>query len=452
MSRQRIGMVVLAVAMVATPAVAPAYVTDGMVVHYTFDDPLNLAADALDHQHGTLNAGTTGVPTHSTGTQGIVTTATHVTGGGAVSFVGVNGYVAVADGTNSYLDTATGANQARTVSFWFQTSTTANQAVLEKGANQHFVVQTGAGGKPFWRTNTSGGNVYSINTAQDGTWHHFVGMHADGVNYLYIDGVYQGQTVDTAPAPNNNPLVLGARVGSVAPYDGKLDDVAIWNRKLTAAEIKLIYTGGKLGLDASQAALPYQITGVTYAYGTATSSQPTIYLDTLKTKLTDIHSTLNHTTDFVNDSAWVGFRDNTYSLQTSQPEITFDLQESVNLDEIRMIYMGGNYAGIQPPDLVWVSFSSDGDTFSTPEQYTPFSATPPPGIDISSLAVEEAFLDIGGYRARYVRLDFRNSGQWTFLGDVAFIAVPEPGSLALFAAGCLLLLAARPNTSKRRGK
>lgn len=445
MNLLRMSVIVLAAAALAAPATAPAqYLADGMVVHYTFDDALNLAADALGNHPGTLNAGTTGVPTHSTGSQGIGTTASHVAGAGAISFEGVNGYVQVADGPNSHLDTATGPGQPRTVAFWFQTTAAANQVIVEKGTNRHFVAQTGGDGRPFWRVGT-GGNAYSVSSVQNGTWHHFVGTHADGVNYLYIDGVYQGQATSTVtPAPDNSALVLGARPGSppVAPYDGKLDDVAIWNRQLSPAEIKLVFTAGKLGLDASQAALPFQITGVTYQYGDAPTSKPSpTYPDTGGTELTDIYSTLNHTNSFTHP-AWVGFRGTAGIPNDPHPEITFDLHGSYNLDEIRIIYMGGNYAAINAPDSLLVSFSDDGVSFSDPTIYTPFSATPPT-VSEDSLTVEEALVEIGGQWTRYVRLEFRNDNQWTFLGDVAFVAVPEPATFMLLAMGGLLPLMSR---------
>ncbi|MDY0166383.1 MAG: LamG-like jellyroll fold domain-containing protein [Thermoguttaceae bacterium] len=444
MNLLRMSAILLGAAALATPAAAPAqYLADGMVVHYTFDDALNLAADALGNHPGTLNAGTTSVPAHSTGSQGIGSTATHVTGAGAISFEDVNGYVQVADGTNSPLDTATGAGQARTVSFWFQTTAEANQVVMEKGENQHFVAQTGGDGKPFWRVWKSTGNARSLTDVQNGVWHHFAGVHVDDANYLYIDGVYQGQgaALDPAPAANNSSLVLGARSGGQFAYEGKLDDVAIWSRQLSAAEIKLMFTAGKLGLDASQAALPFQIMGVTYEYGDATTSKPhSTYPDTGGTELTDIYSTLNHTNSFTHP-AWVGFRGNAGLPDDPHPQITFDLDGKYNLDEIRIIYMGGNYAGINPPDSVWVSFSDDGLLFSNPTEYTPFADTP--ALDPDSLTVEEALVEIGGEWARYVRMEFRNDGQWTFLGDVAFVAVPEPATFVLFAMGALLALMSR---------
>ena len=80
-----------------------------------------------------------------------------------------------------------------------------------------------------------------------GAWVHLCGVF-DGSNYLvYRDGALAATTPDTtAPAANINALwAIGARAPDSAAaarfLAGKLDDVRIYGRALTAAEVQALY-------------------------------------------------------------------------------------------------------------------------------------------------------------------------------------------------------------------
>ncbi|MFC1620993.1 DUF2341 domain-containing protein, partial [Candidatus Omnitrophota bacterium] len=167
-------------------------------------------------------------------------TLTDATGGsaaatkidGAFDFEGDADYITV-DGSTS-LDSATGVGQERSVMLWIKTTTTDNEVVLEKGSNQHFIVQTNSSanaGKISFRTNAiSTGNAYSTTLVNDGNWHFVAGVYDGTNNLIYVDdGDYEDSTAELAPAGDANDLVIGCRPPNVAPFDGTLDEIRVSN-------------------------------------------------------------------------------------------------------------------------------------------------------------------------------------------------------------------------------
>jgi len=76
----------------------------------------------------------------------------------------------------------------------------------------------------------------------DSTWHHFVVVVSNGQAVLYVDGQLAQQGVKSTRSRLLCPEELGIggwRDRSV--FSGKIDDVAVWSRNLSAAEIKVLY-------------------------------------------------------------------------------------------------------------------------------------------------------------------------------------------------------------------
>jgi hypothetical protein len=76
-------------------------------------------------------------------------------------------------------------------------------------------------------------------------WHHLAYSYDGTTNRLYVDGV-QRATSTTAPdtGPANNAR-LGANFDGSEPFTGLLDEVRIYNRALTAAEIASLFAGAE---------------------------------------------------------------------------------------------------------------------------------------------------------------------------------------------------------------
>ncbi len=86
-------------------------------------------------------------------------------------------------------------------------------------------------------------------------WHFFVLRNSNKVNYLYIDG----KLISTSSSPSTlqgvgkgDFLLLGS--GDFLPaeyFNGKLDDITIFNRSITESEIQALYEGNACPIIAS---------------------------------------------------------------------------------------------------------------------------------------------------------------------------------------------------------
>ncbi len=94
------------------------------------------------------------------------------------------------------------------------------------------------------------GHLVSTGTAFDNTWHHLVFVQqTDGSRSLYIDGVLDeitGLTAKPAGNWNLNATSLGGILRSTAAawITASIDDVALWKRALSEAEINEVKTNG----------------------------------------------------------------------------------------------------------------------------------------------------------------------------------------------------------------
>lgn len=69
-------------------------------------------------------------------------------------------------------------------------------------------------------------------------WHHFAGTF-DGVKArIYVDGVLRGGPSNMAVAPSETNLYIGSRGDLGSYYNGKIDEVRIWNYVRTQQQIE----------------------------------------------------------------------------------------------------------------------------------------------------------------------------------------------------------------------
>jgi hypothetical protein len=107
----------------------------------------------------------------------------------------------------------------------------------------HFYVSGGAPGT-FSPSPPATANVW------DGQWHHIAGTYDGATVRLYVDGVEQGGGNAATSAINyvladNNVFRIGGYRSSCVDFlfSGDIDEVQVFNRALTAAEIAAIYSG-----------------------------------------------------------------------------------------------------------------------------------------------------------------------------------------------------------------
>jgi hypothetical protein len=73
-------------------------------------------------------------------------------------------------------------------------------------------------------------------------WTHFIVMRKNNEYFLYVNGKYIGQKIDNSPdLPNSVGWTLGKPIGVMDYYNGRMDDIRIYNRSLTSEEIETLY-------------------------------------------------------------------------------------------------------------------------------------------------------------------------------------------------------------------
>jgi hypothetical protein len=99
--------------------------------------------------------------------------------------------------------------------------------------------------------------LQSNNSVSSGAWHHLVVVYSASINNhsIYIDGQLNvsGNATSILPLINGYKMTIGNSIdgwnglveyGEMA-FNGKIDDIAIWNRALSASEIQQLYTQGQ---------------------------------------------------------------------------------------------------------------------------------------------------------------------------------------------------------------
>jgi hypothetical protein len=137
------------------------------------------------------------------------------------------------------------------VSFWVDADVLVSTGTILDKSNgatqtQGWIVQTSASGNvslTFLGRNAFGLGSGALTIAA-GMQH--VLFTGDGVIWRgYVDGVeLNTDSTFLDMVPNSNPLRIGNRNDNDQPFDGVIDDVAIWNRYITPAEVALIYNAG----------------------------------------------------------------------------------------------------------------------------------------------------------------------------------------------------------------
>jgi hypothetical protein len=141
-----------------------------------------------------------------------------------------------------------------TLSAWYFTNSfsQSDQAILGKGGltggtGYQLIVNTTISKKLQFGFNNSsginGGAVTPSTTSNLTGWHLLTGTY-DGISCkLYLDGALMNATSISYILPNSvQPLLFGNETNSLSRFfNGKLDDIGIWNRALSECEILALY-------------------------------------------------------------------------------------------------------------------------------------------------------------------------------------------------------------------
>ena len=260
---------------------AQADVTTGLVAHWKLDD----------------NTGTTA--TDSSGTGNNATLAASPATPTWVS--GRLGYALSADGTDDYASEAAvdlSATNKVSVAFWLHESAfnDTDDLALEATTNTNnnttgFFVDPNSGSpcSGSFQITLKGDVGYSsrcYTRPSAGAWHHYAAVFDKSLSTnevdLYIDGALQTATSQPYNSNNTNnfgnaPIYLMSRGGSSLFTAGKLDDVRIYNRALTASDVRELAGNGPVGwwkLDENTGTSAADATGNGYT-GTLAASPAT---------------------------------------------------------------------------------------------------------------------------------------------------------------------------------
>ena len=171
------------------------------------------------------------------------TTIANIDNDYAMSFNGTDTYVQIGENLPDLHDSA------RTLVFWAKaTSWTASQGVVIESDAFEMTAVVGYSSQYISfttdvATNTNQRKTWSASGLTDNTWHHFA-MTVDSSNNIsdiYVDGVAQTVSSIAGFAQSTGINNIGKRFNNSSYFNGELDEIAVFNSKLSSCDIKGIY-------------------------------------------------------------------------------------------------------------------------------------------------------------------------------------------------------------------
>lgn len=174
---------------------------------------------------------------------------------GAMDFDGSGDYISIAD--DSIFDTG----DQITVSHWFNTSTlqSGKGMVIHDGSNYKYLTYLTTDSKViqfYIRQDVSGtptvtqAGIYLAEDWADGQWHHVAGVFDQSLSAdrlkLYVDGALK-RSKDAYDEPimdGDEGIFIGRWRQDYGEFQGKIDDVRIYDRALAVGEIAGLYAMG----------------------------------------------------------------------------------------------------------------------------------------------------------------------------------------------------------------
>lgn len=229
----------------------------GLVSYYPMDESSGGVLDVAGGNHGTNNGATAGV-TGKIGT--------------GYSFDGSNDYIRT-DG-----NTGISGNSARSINLWWNYSSaggTAGRDWVSLGAEDTYSYYNEAAGGTH---NEMQVGTTSLSYGSRPTGYHMYSVTYNGSNMtIYLDGVYVASTTRGAISTTNSYFWIGGYQPTGHYSKGYIDEVGLWNRSLTQAEVTQLYNGGA-GISPTQIYLAPNITMITASQNFTTTASRQIQL------------------------------------------------------------------------------------------------------------------------------------------------------------------------------
>ena len=181
--------------------------------------------------------------------------------GGVVFSEGVDGQAASFDGIDDYIDLGTtsllSSGSEKTISAWVSVENS-SRAMMVFSRYQDYNAYKGYNlnlhfGKPrIDARRSSGSPLFSYSgtgpDVSDGNWHHIVGTYSTNTNtiQIFVDGVLASSNPLNLVPQDFNEAYIGcsreANIGLRMFFEGKLDEIRVYNRALNEAEIQALYS------------------------------------------------------------------------------------------------------------------------------------------------------------------------------------------------------------------
>ena len=171
---------------------------------------------------------------------------------------GLNGSCLKFDGANDYAMVGSSTMMDLTgdlsLEAWFRTDSTNNYlAIIDKrygssaGSGYALYLDNGKPRLSIYDGSTQGSDVMGTVDLRDNKWHHLIITYDGSMGTVYVDGeLGSSRSMTRDPASSNTRLTLGLRSsgwGGNMPFRGDIDQVAIFDRALSASEVRYRYTG-----------------------------------------------------------------------------------------------------------------------------------------------------------------------------------------------------------------
>jgi hypothetical protein len=162
------------------------------------------------------------------------------------------------DGINDYIEIPRMISDDFTISFWIKTSQIGGSGAWYLGKGLVDAETPGVVfdfGTSLMNSKLAFGvyatTISSTSNINDNQWHHCVATRSgsNGEMKVYVDGgLPEATAVETTASLISPPRITIGRIQTVGYYfKGLMDDVAIWSRVLSQAEIQNVYEQGLLG-------------------------------------------------------------------------------------------------------------------------------------------------------------------------------------------------------------
>jgi hypothetical protein len=217
--------------------------TDGLVGHWTFD--------GADTQWTSATAGTV-TDKSSSGNTGTLNSMNRTTS----PVVGKLGQALMFDGSSSYISLGTtnmpAFNGSQSTSFWMYYTAVpgAAQDIVARsltGSAGTFIglhTLSGCSGVSFGVWKFGGPFLVCTSPPAASKWHHALYTFDGTTNRLYVDGTEVNNSVTATDSGTPDTVNIGRFTGGSEYFNGKIDDVRLYSRTLSASEVKQLYLLG----------------------------------------------------------------------------------------------------------------------------------------------------------------------------------------------------------------